>query len=497
MMRATRRTVLAGSVAAAGSLVLAACSPHASSSGPSTAFPTPSALTPSPGQNVISKTITASAFTADLGGVTVNTWGYGQSLPGPELRAKAGDLLRITLDNQLPDLTTIHWHGIALRNAADGVPGLTQQAVPQGNKFLYEFVAPDPGTYFFHSHQGVQLDRGLYAPLIIDDPAEPGGYDAEWVVTLDDWIDGTGRTPDEVFAELKADDDSPSSGRSGMGGMNGMGGMGGSSGSMMGDSPFGSVGDVSYPYYLINGAVPSSPTTFTAKPGQRVRIRLINAASDTLFKVSLGGHTLSVTHSDGYPVQSFDTKAIYIGMGERYDVVVTLDDGVFPLVAQAFGKQGQALALVRTGGGAAPGADVHPAELDATGTQAGDLTPADSARLPAHNADAHAEVRLAGTMSPYVWTINGAVFGKNKPIEVPGGQRVQLDVSNHSMMSHPLHLHGHSFALPNGVRKDTVVVPPMTSTALQLQTDNPGAWAMHCHNIYHAEAGMMVALKYR
>ena len=506
-MKASRRSVLAGSMAVAGSWLLAACSANSPSNSVSQAFATPSALTPSPGQHVVTRTITASAFTADLGGVNVNTWGYGNTLPGPELRASAGDLLRITLDNQLPAPTTIHWHGIQIRNAADGVPGLTQDAVTQGTKFLYEFVAPDPGTYFFHSHQGVQLDRGLYAPLIIDDPAEPGGYDQEWVVTLDDWVDGTGRTPDQVFADLKSSggDDSSSSSSQGMGGMggmggmhgSGMGGMNGSSGSMMGDSPFGSVGDVAYPHYLINGAIPAAPRTFSAKPGQRVRIRLINAASDTLFKVALGGHTMSITHTDGYPVQPHDTRALYIGMGERYDVLVTLADGVFPLVAQPFGKQGQALALVRTGAGDAPSADVHPTELDADATQAGELTPTDAARLPAHDVDAHADVKLAGTMSPYVWTINGDVFGKNTPIGVSEGQRVQLDVTNSSMMSHPLHLHGHTFALPNGVRKDTVVVPPMTSTSLQLQASNPGAWAMHCHNIYHAEAGMMIALNYR
>ena len=110
----------------------------------------------------------------DLGGVNATTWMYGNGLPGKEIRAKAGDVLRVVVENGLPTDTSVHWHGIRLHNAADGVPRLTQEPIAPGASFTYEFVAPDPGTYFFHPHTGVQIDRGLYAPLIIDDPAEPG-----------------------------------------------------------------------------------------------------------------------------------------------------------------------------------------------------------------------------------------------------------------------------------------------------------------------------------
>jgi len=99
-------------------------------------------------------------------------------------------------EGQLPAATSVHWHGIALRNDMDGVPGITQRPIKAGSGFEYAFTAPDPGTYFYHPHSGVQLDRGLYGVLIVDDPAEPGAYDQEWVVVLDDWLDGTGRTPD-------------------------------------------------------------------------------------------------------------------------------------------------------------------------------------------------------------------------------------------------------------------------------------------------------------
>lgn len=133
------------------------------------------------------------------------------------MRGTAGDLFRVTVDNELSASTSVHWHGIRLHHAADGVPGVSQEPIEPGQRFVYEFVAPDPGTYFFHPHSGVQLDRALYAPLIIDDPAEPGRYDHEWVIVLDDWTDGVGRNPDDIFDELAAQDGPVSRGM-GMGG---------------------------------------------------------------------------------------------------------------------------------------------------------------------------------------------------------------------------------------------------------------------------------------
>lgn len=485
MMGLTRRHLIGGGLALGGGWLVSGCSTAASPSsmatGMSSTFPTPSRLTPTAGQKVVERTLKASPFTADLGGVQVATWGYDGVLPGPEIRAKAGDLLRLTLDNQLPADTTIHWHGIALRNAADGVPGMTQAPTASGQSFLYEFVAPDPGTYFFHPHVGVQLDRGLYGAMIIEDPNEPGSYDEEWVVVLDDWLDGTGRTPDEALAKLVAD---------------GAGGGGHMDHDSMGEAPFGNAGDITYPYFLINGAVPTAPKSFEGKPGMKVRIRLINAASDTLFSVALGEHTFVVTHTDGFAVQPTEASALYIGMGERYDITVTLGDGVFPLVAKPWGKEGQAMALVKTGAGTAPAATVSLAEFTGPILQGVDLTPTEAARLPAGSVDRVEAMALGGQMKPYVWTINGAPFGQHKPIGVNEGQRLQIDVTNQTMMTHPVHVHGHTFALPNGLRKDTVLVAPMGKTSLTLDANNPGEWAAHCHNIYHGEAGMMIALQY-
>ena len=493
-----RRTLLLGGLGVASIATLSACSSSPNSGMPSRSFGTPTPVAATPGQKVMEKTLTARPVTLDLGGRHVQTWAYADTAPGPLVRATAGDLLRVTLDNQLPADTTVHWHGIRLRNAADGVPGLTQDPVKPGGKFVYEFTAPDPGTYFFHPHVGVQIDRGLYAPLIVDDPREPGRYDAEWIVVLDDWIDGTGTTPDDVLAKLIADGGPTTSG--GMGGMGGMdhGSMGGMGGMSMGAPPWGDAGDVTYPMFLINGKPPTAPDVLTGKPGQRVRLRIINAAADTFFTVALGGHAMTITHSDGYAVQPTDVGAFYIGMGERYDAIVTLGDGVFPLVARPFGKTsgGQALALVRTGAGTTPAPGASPAELTGQVLIGSQLQPADSAKLPAKNPDASVDLALQGSMKPYQWGINGAKFGENQPLTVKAGQRLRINAVNMTMMSHPLHLHGHTFALPSGLRKDTVLLAPMQSMAIDLDADNRGDWMVHCHNIYHAEAGMMIALSY-
>ncbi len=252
-------------------------------------------MPPTGGQRIVSATLIPKPVTLDLGGPTVSTWVYGDTAPGPLLRASAGDLLRVTVDNQLPADTTVHWHGIRLRNAPTGSLASRRTRSGPGRHTAYEFTAPDPGTYFFHPHVGVQLDRGLY-PLVIDDPAEPGGYDAEWVVVLDDWVDGTGRTPDDVLARLVADGGPTTGGMGGMdhGAMMGHGGMG--------PAPFGDAGDVTYPHYLVNGPNRRSPRDVHGQARAAGPCAVINAAADTIFAVALGGHRLTVTHTDGYAV---------------------------------------------------------------------------------------------------------------------------------------------------------------------------------------------------
>jgi multicopper oxidase len=371
----------------------------------------------------------------------------------------------------------------------------------------------------------VQLDRGLYGPLIVEDPAEPADYDHDWTVVLDDWIDGTGYTPDQVLTDLRQGMSgmtmaaaSPSPAMSGMGGMSGgasatsspgigPGGRRGRGPMLSGaSSPLlgGDAGDVRYPFYLINGRVRTAPRTFIARPGQRARIRFINAAADTAFRVALGGHAMTVTHTDGYAVDPVRADALLVGMGERYDVQVTLADGVFPLTALAEGKNSTALALVRTASGRRPTAAVRPQELAGALARYAMLRPAVAVRLPSRQPDVTFRLRLTGGMSRYNWGINGQAFDMSRPgalrFLIHQGQRVRVIFANTTTMYHPMHIHGHTFQVGQaGPRKDTVIVLPRQQLACDFDASNPGQWMTHCHNLYHApeDGGMMAVLGYQ
>lgn len=324
MTHTDRRTLLRSGLAATTLGVLGAatgCTTAASPAKPGTSAGAPHLIGPDSPQvaaaeasrpktgRVVPVALAATAGPVDLGGVVVNTWSYHGQVPGPEIRVRKGDVIQAALGNELPAQTTVHWHGVALRNNMDGVPMMTQAPVPAGQAFTYRFTAGDPGTYWYHPHAGVQLDRGLYGPLIVEDPAEPASYDQEWTIVLDDWIDGTGYTPDQVLAALRQGmtgmnmpSASPLPSTTGMGGMSGMtmaspppskGGMSGlpatnmaspspsmggmASAGSSGSSPLlpgaaspllgGDAGDVHYPYYLINGRTRTAPRTFTGGPG--------------------------------------------------------------------------------------------------------------------------------------------------------------------------------------------------------------------------------------
>jgi FtsP/CotA-like multicopper oxidase with cupredoxin domain len=379
----------------------------------------------------------------------------------------------------------------------DGVPGLTQAPIPAGAEFTYEFTLPESGTFWFHPHFGTQLDRGLYTPLVIEDPAEPGTYDRDLTVVFDDWLDTTKTTPDQTLQGLREH------------GMQ----MTGPDGSMqMASSPLlgGDAGDVMYPLFLANGRPPTDPPVFEVKHGERVRLRLLNAGSDTAFRVALGGHRLTVTHTDGFPVEPVTVDALLIGMSERYDVTFTVaGSDSYPLVALAEGKTGQAMAVFRAGTAATPAADTRPGELDGRLLQLGDLHAARAVAIAPKSPTRTHAVELGGPGAQgYHWTINGKevdneaqVLNKAKVLKARQGERVRLVFTNPTTMFHPMHLHGHTFQVvaPGGAagpRKDSLIVRPKERIAVDFDANNPGQWLIHCHNLYHQAAGMHSVLSY-
>ncbi len=495
-MLLTRRGVLGLGLGAVAVAVLASCTPA-----PQWVTPTGAAVSGTEKNRggtgrVTTVDLTAAPTTLDLAGTAAATWAFG-GIPAPVIRLTAGDTLKATVRNQLDADTSVHWHGLALRNDMDGVPPVTQAPIAPGGQFAYEFVTPHPGTYWFHPHVGPQLDHGLYGALIIDDPDEKVTWDDEWVLILDDWLDGVTATPDQVLTDLSK----------GMGDMGGMGDMFMRMGNLLmgatSDLLGGDAGDVYYPHYLINGKPKADPAQFTGTPGARVRIRVINAGSDTAFRFAIGGHTLTITHTDGFPVDPVEVDSVLIGMGERYDLQVTLDDGVFPVVADAEGKQDRAFALVRTAAGTAPASDVPVAELGTgrVGTAAG-LSATASVTLHQASPDRVVHLALTGGMEAYDWGINGRRFDMNDPLRdahaISMGERVQLRIRNDTEMWHPFHLHGHTYQHANGgPRKDTSIILPGQTLTVDFDADNPGQWVAHCHNIYHAETGMTTVLGYQ
>lgn len=452
-------------------------------------------------------TMAAELVQLDLAGTVVTTWGYNGMVPGPEIRLRRGETVKARLTNALPAETTIHWHGITLVNAMDGVPGVTQAAVQPGTGFDYEFTVPDAGSYMYHAHVGHQLDLGLYGPLIVEsDEPEPLAYDRDYTLMLDDWSDGLGVTEPAQHGGGHG----PVLFGDGHGSGSGSGG-GGETASPSreeadappqdGSNPGERLGGRVYPKYLINGRPAEDPATCEVRSGERVRLRLMNISADTGYLVALAGHAMTITHTDGMPVEPVEVDAIRLGMGERYDVVVTADNpGVWQLAVIPQAKVGFARAVFRYSDASAttpPSVDERPAGLTG-GRQAGysDLHYAGERTRPKATPDRVHELEFSGTSS-----INGQRFPEADPLPVAAGEVVRFRMTNNATLAHPMHLHGHPFwvGTPSGrgPLKDTMLVPPNGGVAsFDFVADNAGTWMFHCHNHYHMENGMARLVDY-
>lgn len=451
--------------------------------------------------------LAAAVGAVDLGGRVVDTWTYGGNAVAPELRLGKGDRVRVSVANGLPADTTLHWHGIRIRNDMDGAAPVTQPAIgANGGTFEYDFVAPDPGTYWYHSHSGLQADRGLFGAMIVEDPDDSTGADADAVLVLDDWIDGLGTTPDAVLMALNP---AIAGGHAGHGGgasaptAHSEGEMGVAQQLVAqghGDSTAlgGMTQHIAYPMHLINGRPPNDPAAIEAPVGQRLRMRIINAAAETPYRFAVAGHELTVVAVDGFDVRPAVADTVIVGMAQRIDVLVTVRSGVWPVVAKVEGRDGYASTVLRTPdavplsnldvGGVVP-------ELSGRLVLESELRPVDAARLEDRTPDRDYRVELIQAGDRYVWGMAGADAGK---LVMKQGERVRITMTNSSSMWHPMHTHGHTFAVPayGGLRRDTVNVLPGTELAIEFDADNPGEWMFHCHNAYHFEAGMTANLRY-
>ena len=426
--------------------------------------------------------LTAGPGSIDLGqGPAFKAYSFNGQSPGPVLWAREGQPLRVVLNNSLPHPTTIHWHGLPVPNPMDGVPGLTQAAVPPGGQFTYQITARPAGTYFYHSHFGYQLDQGLYGALIVE-PARPlGGWDQEQVLVLADWVmaDGGGEAP----ARRRP----PGRGMMGRPG------------------PGGPLPEPYHAGHAVNGRLYPATKAIRVKQGDRVRLRLINASASNSYDLALAGHRLKVLALDGQDVAPAAFDVVRLAMGERVDVEFLADNpGAWLLQAHDSGRGESGLAVAVVYDGAAR-AEPEPPRFrpDMSLATYWDLA---AARPKVHPQGPpqrwYRQILSGGMHSPY-WTINGRVHPNSERLLVSRGEKVRLSYFNRSMLPHPMHLHGHFFRIVNPALpperwlvKDTAVVEPMRRLDVEFVADNPGRWMHHCHHLYHLHGGMANVVAY-
>jgi FtsP/CotA-like multicopper oxidase with cupredoxin domain len=433
--------------------------------------------------------LNASVTTVNVGtGKSFKAWTYNGQLPGPEIRVKEGETLRAVFKNYLPEGTTIHWHGLPVPNNMDGVPGITQNPVQPGQSFVYEFNATPPGTYIYHTHASYQLDQGLYGALVIEPKKEERSYDKEYTLLLEGWatVDGGG----------------PEASR--MGRINpGMGMMGGMMGMMRGQPrPGEPLHEPLYDAYGINGRVFGASAPFKVRKGDRVRLRIINASSSTIYTFRIAGHSLTITHTDGRPIVPFEVDALRIGQSERYDVELYANNpGRWHIYNLRDGSlvSGWPLGTLLYEG--IKSKSFNADNLNRLGLSDYNLLEGIEEQYvkPVGRVDKTFRMTLSGGMmgSPY-WTINGKVYPYTDNIDIRDGEKIRFEYFNMSMMPHPMHLPGHFFEVAGSgrstgirIRKDTLIIPPhMGNGAIEFIASNPGVWFHHCHNLYHMEGGM-------
>jgi FtsP/CotA-like multicopper oxidase with cupredoxin domain len=416
-----------------------------------------------------------------------NVWAYGNLVPGPEIRVRQGDRIRVGVENRLPEETTVHWHGIRVPNAMDGVPHLTQEPIGAGKTFTYEFDVPDAGTYWYHPHQHgtVQVGRGLYGPLIVEEP-RPTKVDRDLVWAIGDW---------RLLEDAQISDDFDN--RHDM-------------------AHNGRVGNT----VTLNGKVPD---TFAVRSGERVRLRLINVANARIFGLEFAGHRPIIIAHDGQPVTPHEPAAgrVVLGPAMRIDLVLDMTGrpGERLMVTDRF-YRGLEYRFVDLVYGPEP---LRELPLDAPlALEANALPEPDMKKIQRHEVTFNGGM-MGGMMmsnrggmggmnmmemmhSGKIWFINGvaATGHVHEPLlTLQRGRSYVLALNNETAWHHPIHLHGHCFRVisRNGSAtrlrewQDTVLMAPREKVEIALVADNPGDWMFHCHILEHQAGGMMGVIR--
>lgn len=462
------------------------------------------------------QTLRAVRRVIDINGRAASVFGLENALGGRGLILEPGDRFKVRLENDLDVGTMIHWHGQIPPNDQDGVPDAPLPALRPGEAREYDF-APLAGTHWMHSHLPVQEMQLLAAPLIVRSQADIAEDRQEVVVILQDF---SFASPDELMANIEH---SPGHGGMDHGGMDhgaGGGTMGRVMNWMMGRGPAASseggdasgmlgmemdLNDIDFDAYLANDRNLADPEVVRVERSGRIKLRIINAASATVFWIDTGELDGRLVAVDGHRIKPVPGRRFGFAMGQRLDIELDLPsaEGAWPILALREGARERTGIILATRAGAVARESDHADEaapaFDYDLAQEAGLRAYES--LPPRHAERRDMVMLGGTMSPYRWTINGRTWGEHAPLRARSGERVELTFHNMSMMAHPMHLHGHVFQVVGigdrrieGPMRDTVHVPPMSMVTIAFDAGEAARWMLHCHHMPHLITGMMTEL---
>lgn len=436
-------------------------------------------------------------------GVIVPVWTFNGSSPGPEIRVKKGEKVKVTLKNELSAPVSIHWHGYPVPNNMDGIPGVTQDAVEPGKSFTYEFEANVPGTYWYHSHQDSvnQLDRGLYGALIVEDTKEK--YDKDYTLLLDEWVTDKEEMNKQLKEMTKGQIGNKSKGNENGEKNDDKNGMDHSGMDM--DSDQKDSGNMTmdhgnmkmeghdmsmYDLFTINGKSGDLVVPLKVNKGDKVRLRLVNAGYLS-HDIHVHGHDIKVIATDGQPINDpkvIKDKVISIAPGERYDIEFTANNtGKWYVEDHSKNKDAKGMKAIIEYDGSKEMKD----KADEKGKLAKlDMTKYGAKKLGSftlnqeYTATYNMDLNTQMNENEMVYTINGKVFPDIDPIQVKKGDLVKVKLVNRSKMDdHPMHLHGHFFHVlskdgkpikGSPIVKDTLNLKPGEEYEVAFVADNPG-----------------------
>lgn len=443
------------------------------------------------------RVLTATTRTLDVNGKSARVFGLLGPDGQPGLTLAPNARFTVRLENHAGAPAIVHWHGQRPDWKQDGFPWPETPAIAPDSSQTYDYT-PVSGTYWMHSHHEMQEQRLMTAPLIVHDPADAAADEQEVVLLLHDF---SFRSPEEWLATLIHRGGTMASAKS----MRMAPGM--SMGPGMSMSPgmgAADLNDIGYDAFLANDRTLADPQVVPVAAGQTIRLRVINGASATNFWLDLGQLTGEVVAADGNPVRPVAGSRFPLAIAQRLDIRLRLPGaGAFPVLAQVEGKTDRTGLIFATPGAAVVRIDPHAATAAPAVDLSLEIRLSAATPLADRPVDLTLPLTLAGDMTAYIWSLNGGIWPNGGVLTVRQGQRVAIDMVNHSMMAHPIHLHGHAFqvlaindAPISGAVRDTVLVPAMGRVRVAFDANNPGRWALHCHNLYHMMSGMMTEVRY-